>query len=92
MKKYKLIYPESYIWRAKNFFRKHPELLPQYQKVLELMEINPFHPSLRLHPLKGKLRGLHSVSINISYRLTIEFIIEDQGIILIDIGSHDEIY
>jgi len=56
------------------------------------MEINPFHPSLRLHPLKGKLRGLHSVSINISYRLTMEFIIEDQGIVLIDIGSHDEIY
>ncbi|MFA7455797.1 MAG: hypothetical protein WCZ10_15180, partial [Desulfobulbaceae bacterium] len=59
---YKIIYPESYIRRARKFIKRHPDLLEQYRKTLELLELNPFHPSLRLHPLKGRLAGLHSVS------------------------------
>ena len=89
---YKLIYPESYIRRARKFIKRHPDLLNQYSKTLELLEINPHHPSLRLHPLKGKLAGLHSVSINISYRITLEMVISEQEIILVNIGSHDEVY
>jgi proteic killer suppression protein len=91
-KRYKIIYPKSYIKRAKSFIKKHPELLGQYKKTLELMELNPHHPSLRLHPLKGKLQGLHSVSINISYRITLDLIITEQEIILISIGTHQEVY
>lgn len=89
---YKLLYPESYIRRARKFLRRHPALLGQYRKTLELLELNPQHPSLRLHPLVGKLAGLHSVSINISYRITLELVISEKEIILINIGSHDEVY
>ena len=91
-KKFKLIYPSSYIRRARAFIQKHPELISQYEKTLKLLELDPKHPSLRMHPLKGMLKGLHSVSINISYRITIEFIITEQEIILINLGSHDEVY
>jgi len=87
-----IIYTDSYIKRAGKFIKKHPELLSQYKKTLELLEINPNHPSLRLHKLKGKLSELYSVSINISYRISIDFIIKDDKIILIDVGSHDEVY
>ena len=87
-----IIYTDSYIKRARKFIKKHPELLSQYKKTLELLEINPQHPSLRLHKLKGKLSDLYSVSINISYRISIDFIIEDDKIILINVGSHDEVY
>ena len=86
---YRLIYPESYIRRARKFIKRHPELLGQYRKTLELLEINPQHPSLRLHPLKCRLAGLHSVSINISYRISLELVISDQEIILVNIGTHD---
>ena len=72
--------------------KKHPELLRQYEKTLKLLEVNPNHPSLRLHELKGKLKGLYSVSINMSYRIVINFIITDQDIILINIGSHEQVY
>lgn len=64
-------------------------------KVLEAMTtlLNRIqHPSLRLHKLTGKLSGLSSVSINMSYRITLELIIQDNDIILINIGSHDEVY
>jgi len=60
-----------------------------YRKTLLLLEANPHHPSLRLHPLRGRLQGLHSVSINLSYRITLEVLIEGQTLIPIDIGSHD---
>ncbi len=89
---YRIIYPESYIRRARKFFRRHPDLLGVYTKVLELLELNPFHPSLRLHPLQGRLAGLHSVSLTISYRFSLELVISAQETVLINIGSHDEVY
>jgi proteic killer suppression protein len=88
----KLIYTESYIKRAKKFAIAHPDIIPQYEKTLRLLEINPFHPSLGLHKLKGKLKKLYSVSINISYRICLDFIINEDKIILVDVGKHDYIY
>jgi mRNA-degrading endonuclease YafQ of YafQ-DinJ toxin-antitoxin module len=52
-----------------------PELLGQYENTLKLLETNPFHPSLRLHKLQGRLSELHSVSINIAYGISIFFFI-----------------
>jgi len=89
---YKLIYTNSYIKRASKFVKKQPDLISQYGKTLKLLEINPNHPSLRLHPLKGMLKDLHSVSINISYRITLEFFITEKEIILVNVGHHDEVY
>ena len=87
-----IIYTDSYIKKAKKFVKKHPELLTQYEKTLKLLEINPSHPSLRLHKLEGKLSDLYSVSINISYRISLEFTITEDEIILINVGSHNEVY
>ncbi len=56
------------------------------------MEMNPFHPSLRLHPLQGKLKGLYSLLITIPYRLTVELMIDGKEILPIHIGTHDEVY
>lgn len=89
---YRIVYTKSYNKRASKFIKKHPELLGQYEKTLKLLELNPQHPSLRLHELKGKLKGIHSVSINISYRITLELIISEKDIILIDVGPHDHVY
>jgi mRNA-degrading endonuclease YafQ of YafQ-DinJ toxin-antitoxin module len=89
---YRIIYTPGYNKRAARFIRKHPDLIPQYEKTLRLMEIDPFHPSLRLHRLKGRLSELHSVSINISYRITLELVVQGHEIVPIDVGSHDEVY
>ena len=89
---YKLIYTKSYIKRASKFVKKHPDLLSQYQKTLKLLEINPNHPSLRIHPLKGRLKYLYSISINISYRITLEFFVSEKEIILVNVGHHNEVY
>ncbi len=88
----KLVFTESYNKKAAKFLRKHGELKNQYRKTLELLELNPAHPSLRLHKLKGKYNDLYSVSINMSYRITLIFLILDDKIVPVDIGAHSEIY
>jgi mRNA-degrading endonuclease YafQ of YafQ-DinJ toxin-antitoxin module len=89
---WQLIITAQYRARAIKFFKRHLELLRPYGKTLELLQANPQHPSLRLHSLSGKLQGLHSVSINLSYRLTIELLITDGCIIPVNIGDHDAVY
>jgi mRNA-degrading endonuclease YafQ of YafQ-DinJ toxin-antitoxin module len=89
---YKIIFTKSYTKRASQFFKKHPDLIGQYEKTLKLLELDPYHPSLGLHPLKGKLQSLHSVSINFTYRVTIELIVTEKTIIPVNIGTHEEAY
>ena len=88
---YSLIITAQYTNRAARFIKRHPELKSQYLKTLQLLVANPFHPSLRLHALSGKLTGLHSVSINISYRITLELLIQDEQIIPVNVGDHDSV-
>ena len=90
--RYSLIFPASYRKREKAFLKRHPEIQPRYFKTLLLLEANPHHPSLRLHALKGQLQGLHSASISMKYRITLELEIREREIVFIDIGSHGQIY
>jgi mRNA-degrading endonuclease YafQ of YafQ-DinJ toxin-antitoxin module len=89
---YTLVFTEQYTRRAVRFLKRHPELKPQYLKALQLLEANPFHPGLRLHPLGGRFAGLHSVSINLSYRITLELLISEEEIIPVNVGDHDAVY
>ncbi len=88
---YELILDENYIKKERKFFKKHPELLDRYKKLLHILRVDPFYRSLRIHKLKGHLQEYHSISINISYRVIVNFIIKENKIIFIDIGGH-EIY
>jgi mRNA-degrading endonuclease YafQ of YafQ-DinJ toxin-antitoxin module len=89
---YTLVFTEAYNRRAARWLKRHRELRQQYVKTLQLLEANPFHPSLRLHALSGKWQGLQSVSINLSYRITLELLVLDQEIVPINVGDHDVVY
>ena len=89
---WKLRFTEGYLKREIRFLRLYPQAKNQYGKTLELLEANPHHPSLRLHRLAGKLEGLHSVSINLAHRITLELQIRGQTIVPINVGSHDDVY
>jgi len=89
---YRLVYTAQYEKRARRFLKSHPDIEPQYLKTLKLLAINPFHPSLRLHRLAGRLSSLHSISITLSYRITLEFLINGNDIVPIDVGDHDTVY
>jgi mRNA-degrading endonuclease YafQ of YafQ-DinJ toxin-antitoxin module len=87
-----LVFTDAYDRRASRWLKRHPDLRQQYLKTLQLLEANPFHPSLRLHALGGRLAGVHSVSINLSYRIALELLIQDEKIIPVNVGDHDAVY
>lgn len=89
---YTLVFTEQYERRARRFLKRHPELRSQYLKTLQLLASNPHHPSLRLHALAGRLAPLHSVSINLSYRITLELLIAEHEIIPVNVGDHQVVY
>lgn len=89
---YVLVFTQAYNRRAARWLKRHPDLRTQYLKTLQLLEANPHHPSLRLHALSGRLKELHSVSINLGYRITLELLVRDEQIIPIDVGGHDAVY
>jgi len=61
-----------------------------------LLEENPFDPSLKSHKLTNNLSQYWSCSVNYDYRIIFTFsvdnITQETLIILVDIGSHDEVY
>ncbi len=89
---YKLIFPESYKKAEKKFFKKHSDLIDRYEKILKLLQINPFHPSLRLHKLNPPLDKFYSISLNMKYRVIIDFVIKNDEIIFLKIDIHDKAY
>lgn len=89
---YSIIFTERYIRIAARFLKRHPDMTRAYEKTLALLELNPHHPSLRLHALSGRLAGVHSVSINLSYRITLHLLVTEREIIALSLGDHDAVY
>ena len=89
---YTVVTSEQFLRQARKFFRKHPDLREKFAKLIEELQVDPFQPNLALHPLSGKLTGLHAVSLTYSYRITLTLMMMEKEIILLDIGSHDEVY
>lgn len=58
---------------------------------LELFLLDPFHPRLRNHPLKGKYHGYRSIDIRPDIRAIYKDI-SDQEVIFVVLGSHAELY
>lgn len=88
----KLLVTAHYEKKLALFKIAHPKLINTYIKTISLLAKNPGHPSLRLHKLKGELSDFYSVSINMKYRIILDFLVQGDQILLIDISGHGEIY
>ncbi|WP_019866011.1 type II toxin-antitoxin system RelE/ParE family toxin [Methylovulum miyakonense] len=86
-----LIWDEAFVRSVKKWQKKHPELISRFKDRLRLFTEQPFHPSLKTHSLSGHLKGCSSFSINYEYRLIFKFVTDDK-VLLIDIGTHDDVY
>ena len=78
--------------RLARFVTAHPDLRGRLAQLFRDLEADPFQSHLRLHPLHGDLQGLHAVSVTHSYRITLTLRITASEIVLLDIGTHDEVY
>jgi mRNA-degrading endonuclease YafQ of YafQ-DinJ toxin-antitoxin module len=88
----KLLRTERYETIERKFFKKHPQLIERYSKILQALSSNPFEPSLKMHQLKGNLSDFHSLSLTYEYRIVLILKIVDDEAILFNIGTHDEVY
>ena len=89
---YTLVWTAHFTRAAKKFIKRHPELKKKVALILRDLEHDPFQPHLDYHHLGGKQTGIQAVRITDSYRITMTVIITKKEIILLDIGSHDEVY
>ena len=77
--------------------RNNPRMQERIIEVLERLVHNPFDPVLRTHKLRGRLEGLWACWVQHDCRIVFSFEPDADGrqedlIVLIDIGSHDEVY
>lgn len=84
MKIKNIIYSSDFLKDIDNLPKEIIDLAFKKEKIFRE---SPFHPSLRSHPLKGKLEGLWSMSINKKYRII--FQVEESEVVFISIGKHD---
>jgi mRNA-degrading endonuclease YafQ of YafQ-DinJ toxin-antitoxin module len=87
-----LVTTQHFERRARKFLRKHPDLRSALRDTLDDLSRDPFQSKLKLHPLSGSLTGVQAVSLTYSYRLTLLVRVTEWEIVLLDIGTHDEVY
>jgi mRNA-degrading endonuclease YafQ of YafQ-DinJ toxin-antitoxin module len=61
---------------------------------LNLLVTNCFHPSLKTHKLRGDLEGCWACSAGYDLRVVFKFVEyeESEAILLLTIGTHEEVY
>lgn len=91
-----LVFASSFKRAFKKLVRRKPELQERIEERLVLLAADPFNPLLETHKLKGELSGAWSSSVEYDCRIVFNFIenpeSEEEEILLIDIGTHDEVY
>ena len=86
-----LIWDQGFKRRYKKRVKNNTELKTKFWEAIELFTKEPFNPRLRTHKLTGKLSGLWAFSIDYDCRVIFKFL-NDHEVLLIDIGTHDEVY
>lgn len=75
--------------KYKKIKKKNKNLANKLDKKFDLFRKNPNHPSLRLHKLTGR-KNQWSISIKRNLRVIFQYV--KSGVLLVDIGSHKEVY
>ncbi len=83
---------DQFLRQSNKFFKKHHDLKARFGKLITALAEDPFRPALELYPLTGKLEGICAVSLTYKYRVTLMLMITEKEIVLLDVGSYDEVY
>lgn len=82
----KLVIHKSFQKAFQRLIKKNSPLEKKILAILDILENDPFTPSLKSHKLKGNLSDYWSCFFSQDENS------EETLIILVDIGSHDEVY
>jgi addiction module RelE/StbE family toxin len=91
-----LLRDESFNRAIKRRCKNRPKLREKVLATLSTLELDPFDPSLKTHKLQGDLKDLWACSVEYDFRIVFKFLqLEgelEEAIVLIDAGTHDEVY
>jgi len=84
-------YASSFKRAYKRRIGSDPQRKARFLSKLSAFQNDPFDPQLRTHKLSGRLSDLWSFSVEYDLRIIFYFSSQDKAV-LIDIGTHDEVY
>lgn len=89
---WQLIRTETFLRALQKYLRKHPDREAAVRSVLVCLTEDPHAPSLRLHALEGKLKGLYAVRVTYGDRIVLTLALQEHLVVLFDIGTHNTVY
>jgi addiction module RelE/StbE family toxin len=90
-----VIWEEGFRRNLKRRTKNQPQLRAKVLEILRTLASDPFTPSLKTHKLQGEFKGIWSCSVEYDFRVIFRFEVgteEEETIVLIDAGTHDEVY
>ncbi|MBI3332033.1 type II toxin-antitoxin system mRNA interferase toxin, RelE/StbE family [Candidatus Peregrinibacteria bacterium] len=82
---FQIIYKPAFLRTLKKF---PMELREEVKEKIRIFREDPKHPSLRVHKLKGALRGRWSFSVNYQYRVVFRYE-NEHTVLFLMVGDHD---
>ncbi|NLS91602.1 MAG: type II toxin-antitoxin system RelE/ParE family toxin [Planctomycetaceae bacterium] len=89
-----LIRTTAFIRAAKRHVKRRPQAADEIATTLEMMSADVFDTRLRTHKLKGDLEGVWTCSAGYDLRILFEIGRDEnaEAILLLAVGTHDEVY
>jgi addiction module RelE/StbE family toxin len=92
----KLVLTPKFKRTYRKFVSRDFKLKKRIEDTLRQMEKDVFAPNLSTHSLKGELFGLKACSCGYDCRIVFSIEVDpetqDEVIVLLDIGTHDDVY
>ena len=91
-----LNWSSSYKKAFKKIIKNDPALKDKILVIMDLLQQDPFTTKLKTHKLKGILEGNWACSVDYNLRIVFDFVKRQDNdeieILLMNIGTHDEVY
>jgi len=91
-----LVWNSAFVRAFKRVTRRQPVLRARIERTLRQLAEDPFHPSLHSHKLKGQLVGTWACGVGYDVRILFDLVQNpttgEEEILLLTVGSHNEVY
>jgi mRNA-degrading endonuclease YafQ of YafQ-DinJ toxin-antitoxin module len=89
-----LIRTTRFVRAMRRYIKRHRDAEPNVREALQWLSADAFDPRLKTHKLTGELRDVWACSAGYDLRILFEFVQHDgnEAILLLTIGTHDEVY
>ena len=89
-----LIASNAFVRAARRLLKKRSRAAAEVEAALQALSEDAFDPRLKTHKLSGELAGIWACSAGFDLRILFELVDRDgvQAILLLTLGTHDEVY